>query len=193
MAILYENRVLDRLQSTTGIARVLEIGGGIGAIAYLMMAKVKDVRYVIVDLPESLAFSAVYLNVLFPELQNHFVTNLDELIVHDTPGFTFIPNDLHRELTGRGQTYELAMNTASMREMTVNQVDDYCRTLSQLLGGVGVFFEQNHAADPGRGDIDTASVIGRHFHNRLDCQTPIAKASTHGIARLWSNPSQSGV
>src|SRR5207249_4897330 len=124
--------------------RVIEIGGGFGGLGYHFHKLVPQARCFIVDIPESLLFSSIYLTRFFSSENNVLLTpdNLEELGRSD-PGFTFVPNYLFDALVGSGVTFDLAINTLSMSEMTEKQVRYYCSGLRRLLGERGAFFEQN--------------------------------------------------
>jgi SAM-dependent methyltransferase len=104
-------------------SRVLEIGGGYGGLAYHISRVARDIEYVIVDLPESLAYSAIYLTVVAPETK-----------------WVFLPNYRWRELVGH---FDLVINTLSFSEMTEPQVRTYQAGLQELIAPNGFLFEQN--------------------------------------------------
>jgi hypothetical protein len=65
--LLYEGGVLDKLRMAWKRPRILEIGGGFGAIASAVSDMVGAQEYVICDLPESLMFSGLYKKITNPE------------------------------------------------------------------------------------------------------------------------------
>jgi len=154
----------------------VEIGGGFGGLAHMLM-HVKPQRYIIVDLPESLAFSSIYLSVLWPQLRNEFLVDAKNIELSPEPGFTFMPSYLHRELINR-VSVNLAINMQSMREMSPSQVEDYAETLSSILSPEGKFFEQNAAPEKGR--IDVHSILSKRFPWPIE-----GRASPWGAPRIW--------
>jgi hypothetical protein len=124
--------------------RILEIGPGYGGLAHHLMGLVPESRYFLVDVPESLLFSSIYLSTLWPEHDNVLITpdNLADL-GKDAAGFTFVPNFLFDDCCAAGLELDLVINTLSMSEMTEKQVRYYCKGISRLIGRRGVFFEQN--------------------------------------------------
>src|SRR5205814_1338017 len=76
--LLHDSGALDRLSPT---ARVLEIGGGYGALAYWFKQAYPGCAYAIVDLPECLLFSGLYLglsDVAFRAVPNYAADALQE-------------------------------------------------------------------------------------------------------------------
>lgn len=146
IALLYEAGLLERLGSDASGKNplILEIGGGFGGLAYHLKKLVPQARYIIIDLPESLVFSATYLSTLFPNQHNVLVTT-PELITKDLdrPGFTFVPNYFCHRFQECGIRVDLAINTLSMSEMLASQVTAYCALIRKCLAPEGVFFEQN--------------------------------------------------
>jgi putative sugar O-methyltransferase len=166
-------------------ARILEIGGGFGGLAYHFKKLAPQARYYIVDIPESLIFSSIYLTTLHPDQENVLITpnNLGDL-KKDAPGFTFIPNYLFDQCRAAGLTLDLAINTLSMSEMIEKQVRYYCEGLKAMLGDSGGFFEQNQD-NRSVGFIDAKSYIRDHF----PCCTPLSSPVLHltqGKAHLWT-------
>jgi putative sugar O-methyltransferase len=60
---------------------VLEIGGGFGGLASKLLQLNPNVKYVICDLPPSMAIAYFYLRCTFPHLKIHFATSTED----DTP------------------------------------------------------------------------------------------------------------
>ena len=155
---------------------VLEIGGGFGGLASMFMRNGPH-RYTIIDLPESLAFASIYLSILFPNMMHFYPVTSEELVTLDTPGFTFVPSYLHRELVGKYQA-DLVINMQSMREMSETQVDEYAQTIQAVMTPEGKFFEQNAPAEAGR--IDVAEILGKYFP-----PPEIGHFSAWGVPRIW--------
>src|SRR5262249_53162685 len=147
---------------------------------------VPQARYFIVDIPESLIFSSIYLTTLFGSENNVLLTpdNLDDL-KKSGPGFTFVPNYLFDQCRSAGLSVDLAVNTLSMSEMTEKQVRYYCEGLKAALGPGGGFFEQNQD-NRCVGFIDARSYIRDHFAYCLPLASPLVHM-TQGKAHLWSS------
>jgi putative sugar O-methyltransferase len=127
---------------------VVEIGGGYGALAYRLLRLVPNVRMIIVDLPESLAFSSIYLTTLFPGLDCEFV-DAGGSVTLGRPGISFVSNAAFGPGLVPSGAVDLAINTMSMAEMSDLQIEDYGAGLALALDEDGVFFECNHPWEGG--------------------------------------------
>ncbi|HEY7391304.1 MAG TPA: putative sugar O-methyltransferase [Bryobacteraceae bacterium] len=167
LLLLYRSGFLDR---TSGNAlrkgsRILEIGGGYGALAWYVQEAEPEVSYTLLDLPESLAYSAVYLEVL-----HHGRTR-------------FLANYQFPELVERGEKFDLVINTLSMSEMSVGQVRAYCQGIRKLLEGDGAFFEQNQD-NTSVGWINAQGIIREYLS--MESTKPFEDLPLiHGAAHVW--------
>ena len=127
--------LLDRWAKDRGEIRILEIGSGWGALASWFKAAFPNASYSIIDLPECLLFSSLYLSLGRPDLETGWGPPPVPF------GFRFIPNyqaDAVRE------PFDLIVNTLSMSEMSESQVRHYAALMkSHWLKEGGLFFEQN--------------------------------------------------
>jgi len=165
--------------------RILEIGGGYGGLAYHLMSLIPEARYVIVDIPESLLFSSIYLSTLWENKENVLITpdrlaDLDQ----DSAGFTFLPNFLFDDYCAAGPEVDLVINTLSMSEMTEPQVRYYAKGITNLLGERGVFFEQNQDNRPLE-MLDAKTILARCFPLWLPLPS-LVLPPMQGQAHLWS-------
>ena len=162
---------------------ILEIGGGFGGLAYHLRKLAMSVRYIIVDLPEALAFSALYLTTLFPEQHNVIATS-PGLIAKDVdrPGFTFVPNYFCHRFEESGIEIDLAINTLSMSEMPARQVTAYCEMIRRSLAPDGVFFEQNQD-NRHLGMINAEDLISGIFPGRRRLSLPTGTVC--GSPNVW--------
>jgi len=164
---------------------ILEVGPGYGGLAYHLAKIVPSTRHILVDIPESLLFSAIYLTTLMGERDNVLITpdNLHDLR-KDTPGFTFVPNHLFDDCLAARLEVDLAINTLSMSEMTEPQVGYYAEGIATLLGRAGVFFEQNLDGRPD-GLLDAKRLLARRFPLCLPLGGDVW--TRQGAAHLWAN------
>lgn len=96
--------------------RIVELGAGIGCLARILKLFTPQCSYVIIDIPESLCFSYMFLKLNFPDAKFLYVTdnnNLTDTI--DSFDFIFIPT-LFAEVI-LGSKYDLFVNTNSLGEM----------------------------------------------------------------------------
>jgi hypothetical protein len=121
--------------------RYLEIGAGTGYLAALMRS-MYGFRIIIVDLPEIIPFSYLYLTRLFPaadvwlpqEVQGGRAFPLDADLVFLTPDQAGLIPD---------RSIDFAANTASFGEMLPPVIDRYFRLLRRTLTSNGLFFTAN--------------------------------------------------
>jgi hypothetical protein len=173
-----EDRIAER-----GFARVLEIGGGFGALARHIKQVCPNVAYTICDLPEAFYFSATYLTLTLPAFQSRFITSADAS-VDALDAIHFIPNySLPNALAGR--QFDLVINTLSMSEMSEYQIGRYGEIISAVIGGGGMFFEQNHDNRP-LGMTDCKEHLPRYFLRRTAVR-PDPFVLTQGQVDIWSN------
>ena len=131
LAALYRSGALAYLGKLKNI-RILEIGGGYGGLAYALKNIFPDAHYVMVDLPESLLFAGVYLNIVMPQY-------CDE---RSSAGFEFVSNHLAHEALANSH-FDLIINTGSLGEMTDYQVGAYAKLIERVLAPHGLFYEEN--------------------------------------------------
>jgi hypothetical protein len=156
--LLHDSGALDRLSPT---ARVLEIGGGYGALGYWFKQAYPGCAYTIIDLPECLLFSGLYLglsDVAFRAVPNYAADALQE-------------------------PFDLVINTLSMSEMSAEQVRHYTGLMRKYwLSEGGVFFEQNHD-NRTIGLLNAQDLIAGGLPYRRAIETPYRY---RGQAHLWS-------
>jgi hypothetical protein len=142
---------------------VMEIGAGWGGFAYQFKTLYPHVTYVIVDLPMTLLFSAVYLKTLFP--------NASVFMYGDGPvstfsrqcesyDFAFLPHYSMDSL--KLSKLDLAINMVSFQEMTSEQVEQYVRKAHEL--GCRSLYSLNRDRSRYNSQLSTvASLIGRYY------------------------------
>jgi hypothetical protein len=129
---LHRHGILDALGD--GRPAVLEIGAGYGALAYHLSRIVPGNRYYIVDLPEVLLFSAVYLSIAAPERSLYLWDGGRDQPDLGASDFVLVPNYALSALAGT--KFELALNVASFQEMRPAQLQtylDFCATTTERL------------------------------------------------------------
>jgi hypothetical protein len=162
--------------------RILEIGGGYGALCLGLLNALKPSQYVICDLPESLLFSGLYLSTALDRETR--LVDADKSIAQGSSGeVCLLPNYLAQTHIP-GQQFDLVINTLSMSEMSPHQVKTYAELISTSIGSTGVFFEQNHDNKP-VGLIDCKDYLGAFFSKVAFIEAPIPVV--RGKAAVWSN------
>ena len=124
-----------------GNFNILEVGAGYGALARTLKLCFPQSSYAIIDIPESLYFSAAFLRLNFPESKCCFVSDPSCVIgqINDFD-FIFVPTLLADQLIGGD--FELFCNTASLGEMK-NSVIHYWMDFVQNRVAVKYFFGLN--------------------------------------------------
>jgi hypothetical protein len=172
LGLLYRAGMLDRRASSrlTSGSRILEIGAGYGALAYYIQRAVPGIRYTVLDIPESLVYSAVYLSV-----------------VNSDAATDFLPNYEFSTLVQDNKQFDLIVNTLSMSEMSEQQVRTYCEGIKKLIGASGVFFEQNQD-NRHIGLLNARDIVREYFPKQEPLGGPgLTPHLTQGFATIWSN------
>jgi hypothetical protein len=93
---------------------IMELGGGYGALTRAMKVLNPALRFILVDIPESLFFQEIFLRSAFPEASFQHLADFSEE-PSLTADFVFVPN---RILAGlKGKEVDLFINTNSLGEM----------------------------------------------------------------------------
>lgn len=163
--------------------RILEIGGGYGALCLGLMNALQPSQYVICDLPESLMFSGVYLTAASEHPVRLAAGPRDTLDAQTSGEICLLPNYLAQALMP-GQAFDLVINTLSMSEMSPYQIKTYAAMISDAIGSTGVFFEQNHN-NKHLGLIDCRDYLPSFFRTQEAVRADIPM--TRGEAFAWSN------
>lgn len=132
---------LKRIQET-GTLRVIEIGAGYGGWAYHLKRLFTGTQYYLVDLPECLLFSSVYLKIADSDA-THYLYSGEGDSKNEGIGYHYIPNYMLDDLMQKNLRFDLAINTWSFGEMIPEQVNYYGKHLSTMLENEGILFEQN--------------------------------------------------
>ena len=142
---------------------VMEIGAGWGGFAYQFKTLCPRVTYVIVDLPQSLLFSATYLKTLMPSAKVFIYGDgpLPELSDDDASyDFVFLPHySIDNLELGR---LDLAINMVSFQEMTTEQVEHYAHRLNEM--GCHNIHSLNRDRSRYNKELSTVSdILGTYF------------------------------
>ena len=155
---LWKHGILDHLRSLDK-ANVIEIGAGWGALAYYLTSVIPSPQctYFIVDLPEILLMSGIYLSIARPEAKIFLFdgTNEDSLSGNPDLDYVLVPN-FALELLNYFR-FNLAINTASFQEMTEAQVTTYADFLADHLDGP--LYSHNMDKHPSNDQLASVSEI----------------------------------
>jgi len=159
VAALHDEGLLAR-DIDSGPKVVVEIGAGYGGLAHQLSACLGDSleRYVVVDLPEVLLLSGIYLSIHDgpDSVHVHDPGDPEATVAQLTDGsarFVLIPNNRLDLINGRRM--DLAINVASFQEMTTPQVQEYLATIADNLVGTLVSFNRpfNLETNEEQGDL----------------------------------------
>ncbi len=127
------NRALD--DSLT----ILEIGSGFGMLAYILKHYYKNAKLFLVDLPETLAICAWYLENALPDCSFlYWPSDSDASLA--AADVVFVNAEAFREGMGG---YDLVINCDSMSEMTADIACNYLRIIEADIHDEGMFFFLN--------------------------------------------------
>ncbi|MGO9471596.1 MAG: putative sugar O-methyltransferase [Isosphaeraceae bacterium] len=136
VATLSRQGVLGELTCLGFPSRVIEIGGGYGGLALHLARVLGTCRYLLVDLPETLVFSASYLALQASAKRLYLYDPADRLGAEKLAAFDFVLLPDYRLDALTGFEFDLAINIASMQEMRVDQVERYLDFIRMTCRGV---------------------------------------------------------
>ncbi len=151
-------------------AGIAEIGAGYGGLAYFILSAFPNVRYSIIDLPESVLFSALYLGMAFPRLKMAF-EGVDDAATIKQANIVFCPNFIFPESVTASGKYNLVINIGSFAEMSENQVDAYGKWASGHLlrleeKAIGALYEVNVEHPLHGSKKSVREILKKHFSRR---------------------------
>lgn len=157
-------RFLTKFWEDNSIPRtVVEIGAGWGGFGHQFKTLFPNVTYVIIDLPSTILFSAVYLRTLFPEANTFMYGDdslssaLDGTSLYD---FVFLPYYVVDEVDF--QSLDLTINMVSFQEMTSDQVERYARMASNA--GCSNIYSLNRDRSRYNEQLSSVSeILGRYY------------------------------
>lgn len=114
------------------VPRYLEVGAGNGNLASFFRYYNKS-HIVVIDLPEILLFSSCYLKSIFPDATIALPHEIREPIAQES----LDENDFVLLVPSQSQwlprkAFDLAVNTASMQEMTYEQIGEYIELIQDV-------------------------------------------------------------
>ena len=136
VSTLSRRGVLGELACTESPPLLIEIGGGYGGLALHLSRILERCRYILVDLPETLIFSASYLVLQAPAKRLYLYDPADRLDARTLADFDFVLLPDYRLDFLSGFEFDLAINIASMQEMRVDQIERYLDFLRTTCRGV---------------------------------------------------------
>ena len=155
---LYRLGIFEMLGQSARRPVVLEIGAGHGGFAQLFAEASRFAHtYIIVDLPETLMFSSVFLNVHHPNKRIYTYAPGDDLASIATSysqyDFMLIPDYQFSRLGGVGRL-DLVMNHVSFPEMPTETLRTYLEFVKARLDGYLVSVNYRGVANANRPFVD---------------------------------------
>jgi len=121
--------------------RVIEIGGGVGVIPYLLRRYYGDrITLFASDIPESLMIQEWYLRNSLPDVQFTYAP-VAGTVPPINGGINFINSHV---LQDHHLPFDFAININSMQEMNGETAQAYIRYIERNIAEDGIFFFQNH-------------------------------------------------
>lgn len=127
----YYATIISRLTNKSDKARILELGGGFGGMAYYLMRDNPSITYIDIDLPENLALTAFYLLNSFPEkkivlygeddISENSIDKYDAILLPNFEISTFSDNSI-----------DLSFNSYSLAEMSNEAIENYLLNIGRI-------------------------------------------------------------
>jgi hypothetical protein len=124
-----------------GPLRVLEIGAGWGACAYQLHSMLEIDSYVIVDLPQNLHISCIYLATTLPQRRLEILDVIGEPVA-DIPTKSIV-GCLPATISRLNAKFDLVLNSFSLQEMSLDTVKTYMDWIEDALSNDGLFISFN--------------------------------------------------
>ncbi len=140
--VLYAGRIIAAIEARKlARPRILEIGGGLGGVAYLLKAYFGDrATYFAADLPEGLLLQEWYLRRCLPDAPTAHKAG-EARAVFAEGGLNFI-NAFALET--QDFPFDVAVNIDSMQEMNRTAIVGYLKFIERNISPRGLFYFQNH-------------------------------------------------
>lgn len=159
---MYRHRLLAEVEAVAAKRRafVLEIGAGYGGMAHHLSRIVGNTTYIMVDLPETLIYSASYLTLLNPDKKIYLYDREDAASLFQSGAledydFILLPNyrlDLLEDLR-----FDMVVNLASLQEMRTAQAIAYLDFIRRSCRGV--FYSWNEDSQPRNAELSKLSDL----------------------------------
>lgn len=140
---------LRNIEIVKDLSRVVEIGAGYGNLARTFKHMVPDLSYVIVDLPEALFFSYIYLSLNFPDTRIKCVTENSLRSADSLDGFDFILIPAQLSHFVEGGKFDLAINLGGFQEMPLKAVEFWVDFIQSVIS-VRFFYSVNRFLNQGK-------------------------------------------
>jgi len=149
------------------VANVIEIGGGYGALARLFLThpKKRPRYYFIIDFPESLYFSEIFLRLNLDKVDIlYFDGSLPSHLSEKESTVVLVPIQLAHALNDIKMTYDLVINSGSIGEVGEEWVDFWTLWADKV--DCKFFYSLNYAGSPLDNWLEGANMMSPRFSKR---------------------------
>ncbi len=151
--LLFAFDISEILQETEEEKIIFEIGGGFAQLSRLLKLMNPGSRYVLLDIPETLYFAALFLSLNFPEAKVVWCHSKDEVAkrLKDRDfDFLLIPSPFFEALFEASIKFHAALNKSSFGEMKSQTAGNYIKGIQTKLDVDYIFFQNRflNAYDP---------------------------------------------
>jgi len=162
MLAMEKGGLLNIFRDVRAPRSLLEIGAGWGGLAYQFKKVFPKATYIIVDLPQSIIFSATYLKTAFPDasifISDGSSRDWKNFNIYDYD-FIFLPHYLWANLNFKKP--DLVVNTIGFQEMSTKQITDYVSKAKKW--GVPYIYSMNRDRSPYNFELSTVSEVMKNF------------------------------
>ena len=130
--LITANIILNYLKKNSEI-RILEIGAGLGVLQVILNNVIKKTRVTLIDFKKNLNVQKYYL------LNEYKKNPKKEFNYHTVEGL-----NLKNLKKVNSEKFDLVINTDSMQEMSLRQINIYLNYIFENIKDEGIFYFQNH-------------------------------------------------
>lgn len=135
-------RLFEKFSEKSSDLRICEIGAGFGATAHVLLNKLDVAEYTIIDLPQNLYLSSLFLPLTLPARSHRVFDPTDGDFADNAADLNFVAAPFTDDVS---EKYDLILNSASMGEMEAGTTASYMTWIAQALSSKGVFYGFNRA------------------------------------------------
>jgi putative sugar O-methyltransferase len=147
--ILFHSVMVDNILSNTSFNKrvtIWEIGAGYGGLARILKTYIPHSCYILVDLPETLCYTAYFITYNFPKRKiaylSEIIDRLDEFeLLIEEYDFILVPPWVSRYIPN--SSVDLVIDTYSMSEMSEVYARYYIEHIDRTLNIGGYFYSIN--------------------------------------------------
>ena len=163
---------LKTLQGARGGGVVLEIGGGYGEFAYRLMSMANDIKYIGIDLPDTLVRCAYFLKKALPTKRIKMIEANQDLSDLSEYDIVLVPNYLLPFLNE--MSADIVVNLRSLSEMSKDTVLEYLKQIDRVCKRY--FVSENTSVvittPDGHQEINSNSFILKNFEKKFIKKSP---------------------